>query len=206
MVYIVNLDKNDLEQVIYCLSHTFPQETMSKALEINANSFSPFAEIVCRKAIKEQLSLVAKDEESGDVIGFSILEDFVSEFPKLDGIDTRFLPILNLLSELDDWYKSNYQLKPGEVLHLFMTGVDERYRGQGIAQKLMEEIFNVAKNNGYKSIIAECTGAITQHIRAKYGFQAIKEIEYKTYLYNGELVFKGIDDPRSCKLMLKTLV
>lgn len=206
MVYIVPFNKSDLEQVIHCLSHAFTQETMSKALDINANSYIYLAEIVCQKAIKDQLSLVAKDEKSGDVIGFSILEDFVTELPNLDSVDARFLPIMNLLGELDDWYKSNYKVKCGEILHLFMTGVDEQYRGQGIAHKLMEEVFNLAKDNGYRSIIAECTGAITQHIRAKYGFQAIKEIEYKTYLYNGELVFKGIHEPRSCKLMLKTFV
>ena len=170
MVYIVPFEKSDLEQTIRCLSRSFTSETMSKALGIDVKNYTSFAEIFCQKAIKEQLSLVAKDDQSGDVVGFSILEDFVTEVPNLDRLDPRFIPILNLVFELDDWYKSKYPVKSGEILHIFLTGVDEQYRGQGIVHKLMEETFNVAKNNGYSKIMAECTGVITQHIRAKYGF------------------------------------
>lgn len=206
MVDIVPFEQIHLEEVIHCISHSFTQETMSKALEIAPQSYISFAKIICQKALKDRLSLVAKDEKSGKVIGFSILEDFVTEFPDLDDVDKRFLPIINLLGELDDWYKINYKVKPGETLHLFMTGVYEEYRNQGIAHQLMEQVFNLAKNAGYSSILVECTGAITQHIRAKYGFQTIKEIEYKNYVYDGKLVFKGIKEPASCKLMLKTFV
>jgi ribosomal protein S18 acetylase RimI-like enzyme len=203
MVYIVPLGQSDLEQTIECVSRNFTQETMSKALGINRNSYMPFAEIVCQKAIEEQLSLVAKDEESEDIIGFSILEDCVAEFPDLDGIDPQFIPIMNLLGELGDWHKSNYQVQSGDILHLFMTGVDEQYRRQGIASQLLEATISQAKSNNYNSVIAECTGAITQNITTKYGFKAIKEIDYKSYIYNGELVFKDINETRSCKLMLK---
>lgn len=204
MVYIVPFDKSDLEQTIRCISRSFTQETMSQALGIDANSYISLAEIFGQRAVQYQLSLVAKDEESGDVIGFSILEDFVAEAPNLDRVDPRFIPIMNVVDELEQWYIKNSPVKSGEILHIFLTGVDEQYRGKGIAYQLMEETFKVAKNNNYKGIIAECTGVITQHIRAKNGFKVLKEIEYKTFLYNGDLVFKDITEPPGCQLMLKT--
>ena len=180
------------------------QETMSQALGIDVNSYVSFAEIVSQRAIQYQLSLVAKNEDSGDVVGFSILEDFLGETPNLEDVDSRFLPIMNVVDELKKWYINNYAIKSGEILYISMTGVDEKYQGQGIAHQLMEETFQVARNNNYKGIIAECTGAITQHIRAKHGFKVVKEIEYKTFLYNEELVFKHIEKPSGCQLMLKT--
>lgn len=205
MVYIVPLQKSDLEQTIRCMSSSFSQETMSQALGIDVNSYLTFAEMFCQRAIKYNLSLVAKDEKTGDVIGFTILEDFLSEFPNIDGIDSRFIPIINLINELDEWYIKNYTVKLGEILHIFMTGIYEEYRGKGIAHQLMEKTFQVAKNNHFQKIIAECTGAVTQHIRAKYGFKTLKEIDYQTFVYNGELIFKNIKDIPTCKLMLKTL-
>jgi predicted GNAT family acetyltransferase len=205
MFYIVHFDKRELEQTIHCMSHSFPQEPMSQALGIDAKSYITLAEIVCQKAIKEQLSLVAKERKSGDVIGFSICEDLITDIPNFANIDSRFKIIFDLLSKLDEWYLKNYPVKSGAILHLFMTGVDEQHRGKGIAKKLMEETFKVAKNNNYTSIIAECTGVITQHICAKYGFKQLQEIEYKTYVHKGELVFKDIQDHPICKLMIKTL-
>jgi len=204
MVYIVPFNKSDLESTIRCISHSFTQETMSQALGIDVNSYVSFAEIVSQRAIQYQLSLVAKNEDSGDVVGFSILEDFLAETPNLEDVDSRFLPIMNVVDELKKWYINNYAIKSGEILYISMTGVDEKYQGQGIAHQLMEETFQVARNNNYKGIIAECTGASTQHIRAKHGFKVVKEIEYKTFLYNEELVFKDIEKPSGCQLMLKT--
>ena len=205
MVYIVPFDPRDLDKTIRCISRSFTKETMSQALGIDANSYILLADEICgQRSIQYQLSLVAKYEESGDVIGFSVLKDFLAGTPNLDQVDPRFIPIGNLLYELEKWYHSKYTVKYGEILHLFMLGVDEKYWGKGIAHQLMEETFNVAKNKGYTSIIAEGTGAITQHICAKYGFNVLKEIEYKTFLDNGELVFKEIKEPPSCQLMLKT--
>ncbi|MFN7414477.1 MAG: GNAT family N-acetyltransferase [Dolichospermum sp.] len=204
MVYIVPFNKSDLESTIRCISHSFTQETMSQALGIDVNSYVSLAEIFSQRAIQYQLSLVAKNEDSGDVVGFSILEDFLAETPNLEDVDSRFLPIMNVVDELKKWYINNYAIKSGEILYISMTGVDEKYQGQGIAHQLMEETFQVARNNNYKGIIAECTGASTQHICAKHGFKVVKEIEYKTFLYNEELVFKHIEKPSGCQLMLKT--
>ena len=155
MVYIVPFNKSDLESTIRCISHSFTQETMSQALGIDVNSYVSFAEIVSQRAIQYQLSLVAKNEDSGDVVGFSILEDFLGETPNLEDVDSRFLPIMNVVDELKKWYINNYAIKSGEILYISMTGVDEKYQGQGIAHQLMEETFQVARNNNYKGIIEE---------------------------------------------------
>ena len=97
MVYIVPFNKSDLESTIRCISHSFTQETMSQALGIDVNSYVSFAEIVSQRAIQYQLSLVAKNEDSGDVVGFSILEDFLAETPNLEDVDSRFLTIMNVV-------------------------------------------------------------------------------------------------------------
>ena len=51
-----------------------------------------------------------------------------------------------------------------------MFGVDEQYRGKGVASELVQETINVAKSNGYKKVITESTGTISQGIFDKFGF------------------------------------
>ena len=63
--------------------NTFPEaEPMTKALEITPDEFYSFAEIFCKKAVNDGLSLVAKDNKSGKVLAFSIAEDFSGEPPE----------------------------------------------------------------------------------------------------------------------------
>lgn len=86
-----------------------------------------------------------------------------------------------------------------------MTGIEEESQGKGIVQKLMKETLNIRKKKNYKSIITESTGFVPQQILAKrYGFKVLKQIEYKSYLYNYQQVFKDIKDTSHCKLMMKT--
>src|SRR4030065_1376598 len=69
----------DLEETIACIVDVFPRaEPMTKAMEITSDEFYPFAEIYCKKAIKEGLSLVARHKETGNDIAYLISENLAS--------------------------------------------------------------------------------------------------------------------------------
>lgn len=69
-----------------------------------------------------------------------------------DEVNNRFLI---RLSE-DDIGVIEYQKQKGKVLVMYHTGVPEKYRGQGIAEKLAIYAFTWAKENGYK-VVPQCS-------------------------------------------------
>jgi ribosomal protein S18 acetylase RimI-like enzyme len=70
------------------------------------------------------------------------------------------------------------------VLEIFNVAVLEDYRGQKIAKKLFEFIFDYAKKNGYKSINLTCLDtAIPAHkLYESVGFIRTGSVKYNLYL------------------------
>jgi ribosomal protein S18 acetylase RimI-like enzyme len=128
------IQPDDLEQTVDLCSQVFANyEPMTRALKINCQEFKTFAESYCRKAIEDGLSIVATDSNE-KVVGFVISEDLMTEPPLLDDISDKFEPLLALLHELDSSYTSKHSLdlELGQILHIFMLGVQDEYKNQKI--------------------------------------------------------------------------
>ena len=196
----------DLEETIACIVDVFPRaEPMTKAMEITSDEFYPFAEIYCKKAIKEGLSLVARHKETGNVIGFLISENLASLPPNgIKTINEKFLPIIKLLDGLDENYKQSFELNGKNILRLFMVGVSEHYEGLNLATMLIEKSLKLARLRNYSYVMGEATGSVTQHIlRDKLGFDEKFAIDYKSYTYNGKHVFNNLKNTSRCVLLEK---
>jgi ribosomal protein S18 acetylase RimI-like enzyme len=197
---------NDIEQTIACIIEAFPRgEPMAKALGITPDEYYFFAKIVCEKAVNDGLSVVAKDKATGQVIGFCISEDLASEPPEgLEKINVKLHPILALLTSLDEEYKKSHKVEKGQIFHLYMVGVREPYKSQNIATTLLSENLKLAKLKNFSGAITEATGLVSQRIiRDKLGFNEKFAIEYKSFTYKGENVFKNIENSLSCILLEK---
>lgn len=200
------LQENDIEQTIACVIETFSiGEPMAKSLGITPDEYHSFAEIVCKKAVKDGLSIVAKDKATSKVIGFSISEDLVSEPPeRIEKINVKFHPILALLTILDEKYKKSHKVEKGQIFHLYMVGVSESCKNRNIATVLLNESLKLAKLKNFSGAIAEATGLVSQHIiRDKLGFEEKFEIEYKSFTHEGKNVFKNIMNSHRCILLEK---
>ncbi len=200
------LQENDIEQTIICVIETFSRgEPMAKSLGITSNEYHFFAEIVCKKAVKDGLSIVAKDKATGKVIGFCISEDLISEPPEgIEKVNAKFHPILALLTSLDEKYITSHKVEKGQIFHLYMAGVSESYKNRNIATMLLAESLKLAKLKNFSGAIAEATGLVSQHIiRDKLGFEEKDVIKYKSFLYEGKNIFKNIVNPPKCILLEK---
>lgn len=200
------LQAKDLEQTISCMVNTFPEaEPMTKALGITPDEFFLFAELFCKKAVNDGLSLVAKENKTGNVVAFSIAEDFTGEPPEgIEKINDKFHPIMALLNDLDEEYKKANRVDEGEFLHLFMIGACGPYRNRRIVTTLVEKHLQLAKAKKFSGAIAEVTGPISRHIFVdKFGFDEKLKINYTSYVYNGIIVFESIKDCSSCILVEK---
>jgi hypothetical protein len=93
--------------------------------------------MICRKAVKDGLSHIAKDSSTGEVTGFMISEDFNTESNEETNLIfervVKFHPILDLLAQLEHQYMSIQSIETCPTLHYLMVGVKESYRNQNIA-------------------------------------------------------------------------
>lgn len=208
------LQNQDLLKIIECVVNVFPiSEPLTKSLEITQEEFYPFAEIICQKALEDRLSHVAKDIHTGEVIGFRISNYLFSNGDNEKNETNqeknykffKFQPIIFLLEQLEQKYLHNKILKRGQILHLFMLGVDARYRNRNIAKYLIKENIEYAKKQGFSIAICEATGTISQHNAFKLGFTEIVSINYQDYEYQGMKVFANITSHQKCMLMEKIL-
>ncbi|GAA6615817.1 GNAT family N-acetyltransferase [Scytonema sp. NUACC26] len=202
-ILLQTMQYNDIEETASCISQVFSSfEPITRALKISFNEFYRFAVPVCQKAADEEISIIAKDRRTGEVVGFIISEDFMTINPDSpEGIDSKFEPVFSLLSELEENYRSCYSVKTRQVLHIFLLGVHEKYTKRHIATSLVRENLNLAKHHNFEIAIAEATGAVSQHIFQNFGFTQEFAIEYKSYKFKGKQSFSSIENPPNCLLM-----
>jgi ribosomal protein S18 acetylase RimI-like enzyme len=199
------LKEKDFKGASECISSTFSSgEPMTKVLGIAKPDFDYFAETFIKKAIKDELSVVAKDSD-GKVVGCIVCEDFITDLPEgIENISPNFNPIITLLSELDEKYKEEKNVQRGQLLHMFMGGVYKEFAGSGIAFGMTNFIEGYAKSKGFIGAVGEVTGPISQHVYIKQlGYTEISSINYSTFLFEGEKVFRNITECESCKLIVK---
>jgi ribosomal protein S18 acetylase RimI-like enzyme len=202
------LQEKDLEETVALLSNVFSNgEPVTKSLEITAKEFHYFAEIYCKKAVREGLSIIAKDKGNKDkIVSFIISEDLDTEQPEgIENIDIKMLPLMALVDAIEKDIKSNK--KEGERrFHMFLGGTAKEYENRHIGSIALEESMKLAKVKHFTSVIAEPSGFATQHIFNKLEFETRNMIEYITFLYQGKNVFKNIDGPIGLPLMEKSLL
>lgn len=193
----------DLEEIARCISQVFSAgEPLSQALNISVNDFDGLVVPLCQKAIDEELSLVAKDRKTGEIMGFILSEEFSpieSDIPH--GLDPKFEAVFSLLCELDRKYRNSHPVQAGKVLHILMLGVRQQYTQRQIATTLVRENLKLAKARHYERAIAEATAAGSQHLFRKLGFTEKFAIPYSSYPFNGQRIFRSIENPPSCLLM-----
>ncbi|MEW5802357.1 MAG: hypothetical protein AB1847_09670 [bacterium] len=200
---------NDREQVISCLASTFSEsEPMTKTLKIAPSELLGLAELICNEAISKGVSLVAKDNRTGRIAAFSLAGDFTDWPPQgIERVNAKVFPILALVSDLDEEYKKNRKIMPGEIFHLSFLGSCGHYKKRKIATTIVRKHLQLAQVKGFTCAVAEVTGPASQHILIdKFGFVEKCRIDYKSYLYCGVRVFENIKDVSSCFLVEKRFV
>jgi ribosomal protein S18 acetylase RimI-like enzyme len=201
------MERRDIEQTAELLSRIFSaKEPVLLALGISCDEYRNFAEFHCEKAAEEGLSVVAADKATGNIVGFSISEDLLNPHQEENSSFSKKIEAdLACISELQDKYKAIQPVEEGEALHIFLLGVGEGYERRNIAKTLVTENLRLAKTQNFTTAIAEASGAVSQHIFRSLGFQEQGAIEYKSYTFNGEKVFRAIEHPTSYILMSKKI-
>jgi GNAT superfamily N-acetyltransferase len=203
------LQSKDLASTIECVATVFPgSEPLNYCLGITKEYYYPVAEIVCQKAVEDGLSHIAKDAQTGELVGFIISADMYREnnyykdkYKKFD----KFSPLSSLIEWLQSQYLQDKVLSQGQIFYLSMLGVEPRYHNRQIPKYLMNENIEYAKNQNFSRIITEATGIVSQRLGFRMGFKEILSINYQDYEYQGVKVFANITRHPKCMSMEKIL-
>lgn len=202
------MEQQDLHTAADCFTHSFQREPMVRHLKIRKEDFNAFALVCCQQAIDQGLGLVAVENATQKIAGFTILQDALNEL-QIDLTAYPFLlPIFDMLGQLQGQYISDKNVtQSGEVMVSFVTGVYPEFEGSKIAFSLFGHSIELAKSKHYRKMITEVTGRLSQNgVRRRYSFTPYSRILYRDFLFEGNRIFHGLEDSTlSCVLMEKIL-
>jgi len=177
-------------------------EPMAVAIGLSASEIERLVTVSGPRAVSEQLTLIAREQTTGDIVGALLVEDFGTPVPQgFEDAAPNFAPIGALLDSLDSDYRASRTILPGTHLHLIMLVVAHRASGRGIAQNLVTACLANGKARGYATAVAEATGSVSQHVFRKLGFRDVQMAPYKDFAFDGQFVFSSIAGPLGTILM-----
>jgi len=192
----------DLGELELCIQDTFPRgEPMARALALAPEDYLDYTRLVARKAVRDKLSVGAWSD-SRRLLGFCVNEDMATS-PRYSAaaVSPRMMPLLVLLEELDDEYLQARTLRVGQVFHLYMLGVREEARGQGVARALVAESVSLARTLRFRRAVAETTGNTSRKICEDQGFRSQYAIAYRNFCFKSKPVFSQLEGPEHCHLV-----
>lgn len=93
-----------------------------------------------------------------------------------------------------------------EVFHIYLLGVDPKYRQKGLAGQLIDHSIRLAKEKNVPLIYADVTSRYSLNAFVKRDFHVIRTIDYHSYEnVFGEKVFQGLSIHPGCSIVVKDL-
>jgi ribosomal protein S18 acetylase RimI-like enzyme len=200
----------DVPAVGRLLAETFTRrDPPAIAVGLTPVEFEAFVEVILRSEATQALTIVGRHLESGGLVGVMLSEDAASPPPEgmsgLSALSERFDPIFDLFGRLDEQVDHPPVTRSGEVLHLFLLGVDGSFAGRGIAQRLVQASLALGTAQGYRAARVEATNPTSQHIFRKLGFSVIAQVSYAEYRRDGIAVFASIAEQGGPMAMIRDL-
>jgi ribosomal protein S18 acetylase RimI-like enzyme len=197
------LGSADIEEMADLLANVFSRfDPPALAVGLPFNEVRELVRLFGRRAPDDGLTIVARAQSSGKLIGAMLTDDFASPPPGgIDKVAPRFDPIAAALDGLDNQYRKVHSVLPGQILHLFMLGVDAEFGGRGIAQTLIRLTLENGKRKGFRSAVTEATGNVSQHIFRNLGFADRFRAAYKEFVHLGQRPFESIVQHEAMILM-----
>jgi ribosomal protein S18 acetylase RimI-like enzyme len=201
------LEAKDLTQVADMVAGGFTDgsEPTALALRLAPEDLKPFVEVLLPKFLREGLSIVARDAQTGEIAGAQLNDEMEFDLPVELARFEWTAPVFALSNELYRQYFQGGLPQPNEAVHIFIIGVSRLYRGKSIAHQLVGLSLERARARGYRRAVVEATGLISQHLLRKAGFTTRVEIPYATFEYDGKRPFENTGDHPSIMLMDKDL-
>ena len=196
---------SDAHNIVHLLANVFSEsDPPAVAMGLGFDEMKEFLERFVPGILLQELTIVARSGEDGQVAGVMLSDDFALP-PAIEPgqISLKLLPILSMLEALDEQFREGKNISAGQFVHFFILGVDGRWAGQGVAQGLVQACVNNGSGRGYRAAVTEATGRVSQHIFRKNGFADRFSVAYRDFIYEGRAVFDSIREHDAAILMEK---
>lgn len=184
----------DRDEIARLLGTVFSErDPPAVAAGLTSVEFQRFVHLLAPKAAEEGLSIVAREDGTGEMVGALLAEDSASAMPEgLETLSPKFNPIFDILGQLDAEYRNGKAAGPGESLHLLLLGVARHHAGRGIGHGLVAAALKTTATRGFRVAVTEATNKTSQHIFRKQGFTERVRRSYLDHRYEGEAHFESI--------------
>lgn len=184
----------DTDEMVDLLAESFARhDPPAVAVGLTPAEFGAFVDLWAGGAGTEGLSIVARDAETGDMVGALLTDDAAAPMPQgVDDLSDKFAPIFDLLGQIDEEYRTGRSIEPGQYLHLFLLGVEEHSMRRRIGHHLVSVCLANGADRGYTTAVTEATNLVSQHIFRQLGFEPRATRSYGEYRLDGSPTFASI--------------
>ncbi|CAK9806794.1 Arylalkylamine N-acetyltransferase 1 [Anthophora plagiata] len=182
---VVEVPENRFDDAIHHLKwNFFSDEPLNHAVGLCGKGESQFElERHCLLTLKQGYSRMLVDQ-NGTIAGMALngilkkgeREEAERRLAELN--DEKFKIIFGLLYKVNEKIDLFSKYNVDELFECRILSVDENFRGKGLANVLMADSIETAKNAGFKVFKADATGMFSQKVCLKHGFQVEAEIPY----------------------------
>lgn len=150
------LTEEYVERVLPMFIRAFcDSEPMTRYINMEYDAFSVFAKAVVNKAVKDQLSTVIL--HGNRVVACALVEDLVDPLLIAEPFTPKFEPIFTLLEQLSRDFFQDKIVLPNQIAHLFITAVDEDFRGRKLSRLVNFGAMEAALAKNFKFMCSELT-------------------------------------------------
>ena len=197
----------DAEEMTGLLATAFSRhDPPAVAVGITPEEFAAFVQILLPAVAAERLTVIARDRRTGEMAGVLLTEDAASDAAEgMERLGRKFETVGSILGALVERYRAGRVPERGEMLHLYLLGVAERFAGKGVAQQLVAACVENGRRRGYRVAVAEATNKTSQHIFRKAGFVERAQVLYAEHVFEGKRPFASIAEHAGPILMEQVL-
>lgn len=215
--HIEIISKDDKCRVLKFLRrYFFRDEPLNKSIQLipeGENSTCLELEEYCsHTSFENNLSFMAVST-SGAIIGVLLNGKMDSPSPSNEEPEyirscknPKFKKILRLLHYIDKNVNADGRFQDVNVLEIRIISVDTNWRGKGVAKALIKKTIEIANEQGFHYVRADCTSLFSGKLCARFGFDAIYKLLYKDYVdENGKPIFSPAPPHEAATTYVKKL-
>ncbi len=124
------------------------------------------------------------------VIACALAEDMADIFIPHIAHYPKMKAILTLLNEVSKPFTKGKKFIPGKIVHVWITAVDQTYRGHGLSTQVAMSCVESAARKGYDYAYAEFTSELTENITHQFKvLHLVNELKFADFTLEGKKPF-----------------
>ncbi len=166
------------------------------------DEFTAMLGVFLPAALPEGLTMGAFDVDR--LVGIALTTPFTfTPPPEIEGTSPNYPPIGALIEALEHGYEHRNAGRLDRCAHIHMLAIDDRARGRGVAQALVNATAQNARAKGFEAVLSDATNPTSQRVFANLGFETRNEIRYDSFEHDGVRTFESIANLGAIKLVEK---